>query len=61
MGLAIGFLSLAIAALGIAKYFAPALAAMLDDAGLLLGGGVVLILLSSFGLAMRLSRTSRFA
>jgi high-affinity nickel-transport protein len=39
MGLAIAFLSLSIAALGIAKYFAPALAAILDDAGLLIGKG----------------------
>jgi high-affinity nickel-transport protein len=60
MGLAIGFLSLAIAALGIAKYFAPALAAMLEDAGLLMGVGVILILLSSFAVAMRLSRAERY-
>lgn len=56
MGLSIAFLSLAIAALGIAKYFAPALAAMLDHAGLLMGAGLLAILLASFGLALRLSR-----
>jgi high-affinity nickel-transport protein len=56
MGLSIGFLSIAIAALGMAKYFAPALSAMLEDAGLLMGVGLVVILLASFGLAQRLSR-----
>jgi high-affinity nickel-transport protein len=61
MGLSIGFLSLAIAALGIAKYFAPALGAMLDDAGLWLGLGLMAILLASFGLAMRLSNPEALA
>ena len=56
MGLSISFLSLAIAALGAAKYFAPALSAIVDGAGLLMGGALVAILLASFGLAMRLSR-----
>ena len=56
MGLSIAFLSLAIAGLGMAKYFAPALAAMLDGASLLMGVGLVAILLASFGLALRLSR-----
>jgi high-affinity nickel-transport protein len=61
MGLSIAFLSLAIAALGIAKYFAPALAAMLDDAGLWMGVGVMAILLASFRLALRLSRVEALA
>jgi high-affinity nickel-transport protein len=61
MGLSIGFVSLAIAALGIAKYFQPALAALLDDAGLLMGAALVAILLASFGLAMRLSRPVQVA
>jgi high-affinity nickel-transport protein len=61
MGLSIGFVSLAIAALGVAKYFAPALAALLDDAGLLMGAALVTILLASFCLAMRLSRTVQVA
>jgi high-affinity nickel-transport protein len=56
MGLSIAFLSLAIAGLGMAKYFAPAFAVMLEGAGMLMGAGVVAILLASFGLAMRLSR-----
>jgi high-affinity nickel-transport protein len=56
MGLSIAFLSLSIAALGMAKYFAPGLNAMLDSAGMLMGFGLVLIVLASFGLALRLSR-----
>ena len=56
MGLSISFLSLAIAGLGMSKYFAPALSANLDGAGLLMGAGLVVILLGSFGLALRLSR-----
>lgn len=56
MGLSIAFLSIAIAGLGMAKYFAPAVSAMLENAGLLMGVGLVVILLGSFGLALRLSR-----
>jgi|GEM_PF-2505919 len=56
MGLSIAFLSIAIAGLGIAKYLAPAVSAMLENAGLLMGVGLVVILLGSFGLALRLSR-----
>lgn len=56
MGLSIAFLSIAIAGLGIAKYFAPAFSAMLQGASLLMGVGLVVILLASFGLAIRLSR-----
>ncbi len=56
MGLSIAFLSIAIAGLGMAKYFAPAVSAMLENAGLLMGVGLVVILLASFGLALRLSR-----
>jgi high-affinity nickel-transport protein len=55
MGLSIGFLSIAVAGLGLAKYFAPPLSAVLDGAGLLLGVGLGIILLASFGLALRLS------
>jgi high-affinity nickel-transport protein len=61
MGLSIAFLSIAIAGLGIAKYFAPAVSAMLDSAGLLLGVGIVAILLTSFALAIHLSRPLRTA
>jgi len=56
MGLAIAFLSLAIAGLGIAKYFAPILATMLEGASVLMGIILATILLASFGLAIRLSR-----
>jgi nickel/cobalt transporter (NiCoT) family protein len=56
MGLSISFLSLAIAGLGMAKYFNPSFSAMMDGAGLLIGAALVAILLVSFGLAMRLSR-----
>ena len=56
MGLSIAFLSLAIAALGMARYFAPAIGAMIEGTGLLMGGALIAILLASFGLAMRLSR-----
>jgi len=56
MGLSIAFLSIGIAGLGMAKYFAPALSAALEGASLLMGVGLVLILLGSFGVALRLSR-----
>ena len=56
MGLSIAFLSIAIAGLGMAKYFAPTVSVMLENAGLLMGVGLVVILLGSFGLALRLSR-----
>jgi high-affinity nickel-transport protein len=56
MGLSIAFLSISIAGLGMAKYFAPAFSAMVEGAGLLMGVGLVAILLASFGLAIRLSR-----
>ena len=56
MGLSIAFLSLAIAGLGMAKYFAPAFSAMLEGANILMGCGLVAILLASFTLALRLSR-----
>ena len=56
MGLAIAFLSIAIAGLGMTKYFAPAVTTLLEGAGLLMGFGLVVILLASFALAIRLSR-----
>ena len=56
MGLSIGFLSIVIALLGMAKYFAPAFSAMLEGANLLMSAGLVLILCASFALALRLSR-----
>jgi len=56
MGLSIAFLSIGIAALGMAKYFAPAVSAALQGASLLLGASVLAILLCSYCLALRLSR-----
>lgn len=61
MGLSIAFLSIAVAGLGIAKYFAPAVSTMLDNAGLLMGVGLVVIVLGSFFLALRLSREAPVA
>ena len=55
MGLSIGFLSLAIAALGLAKHLAPAVSAVVDEAGLLPAAGLLAILLGSYALALRLS------
>jgi high-affinity nickel-transport protein len=59
MGLSIGFLSIGIAGLGMAKYFKPAFSAMLEGAGMLLSVALIAILLSSFGLALRLSRAAQ--
>lgn len=56
MGLSIGFLSIAIACLGIGKYFAPEFFSVIEDAALWMGCGIILILLGSFMLALRLSR-----
>ncbi|TRZ56774.1 MAG: nickel transporter [Rhodocyclaceae bacterium] len=56
MGLSIAFLSIATAGLGMAKYFSPAVSAASDGAGLSMGVALMLILLGSFGLALRLSR-----
>lgn len=56
MGLSIAFLSIAIAGVAIAKYFSPTVSAMFENASLLMGVGLLVILLVSFGLALRLSR-----
>ncbi len=55
MSLTIGLLSFAIAALGLARYLVPEIAVATENAGLLLGTGVVVLLLVSFAVAMRLS------
>lgn len=55
MGLSIGFLSLAIASVGIARYVAPGMAAMLEHASLQIGLVLVAMLLASYAIAMRLS------
>ena len=56
MGLSIAFLSIAIACLGMAKYFLPSVSALLEGASLLMGVGLAVILLGSYSLALRLSR-----
>ncbi|HZR70800.1 MAG TPA: nickel transporter [Burkholderiales bacterium] len=56
LGLSIAFLSLAIAALGIAKAASPRAAALAEAGGPALGLGVVLIVLASYALALRLSQ-----
>lgn len=56
MSLTIACLSLSVAALGLARYFAPEVAAATEGAGLPMGLGVVALLLASFAVAMRLSR-----
>lgn len=56
MGLSIASISIAIAGLGMAKYFAPAASALFEGRSLPTGVGLVVILLGSFALALRLSR-----
>ena len=56
MGLSIGFLSIAIACLGMGKYFAPEAFSLIEGAALWMGFGIIAILLGSFVLALRLSR-----
>lgn len=55
MSLAIGFLSLGVAALGFVRYVAPDVAAVTEGRGALLGLGVIVMLLGCFALAMRLA------
>jgi nickel/cobalt transporter (NiCoT) family protein len=55
MSLAIGLLSIAVAALGLARVILPEVAAATEQAGLLLGACVVALLLLSYALALRLS------
>ena len=52
MSFVIGGLSIAIAALGIVKYFSPAAAAFTDDAGLLIGIGLAFCLPAFFAMAL---------
>jgi high-affinity nickel-transport protein len=56
LSLSIGLLSIAIAALGLARYLSPEFARAIESAGMLMGFGLMGILLASFALAMRLSR-----
>lgn len=56
MGLIIAVLSIAIAGVGLARCFAPGVAAMVEGAGVLMGFGLMAVLLASFTLAVRLSR-----
>ena len=53
MSIAIGALSIAIAGLGIVKYFSPTAALLLDAAGLLIGLGLALCMPLVFALALR--------
>lgn len=55
MSLTIGLLSVSIAALGLARYLLPEVAAAAESAGLLPGLGVAALLLASFAIAMRIS------
>lgn len=61
MSLTIGLLSIAIAVLGLARYFLPQFAAAAESAGLLPGLGVVALLLASYAAAMRISGRSAVA
>jgi high-affinity nickel-transport protein len=54
ISLAIAFLSLAIAGLGIAKYVSPSVAAALDNVGLAIGLGILVLPPLSFAIALRL-------
>lgn len=54
MSLAIGFISVAIAGLGIAKYVSSAAAAALDEVGMAIGLGMLVLLPFSFAIALRL-------
>lgn len=56
MSLTIAVLSLAIAGLGLARYFAPEIASMPEGAAPILSLGVIVTLLASFAVAMRLSK-----
>jgi high-affinity nickel-transport protein len=55
MSLTIGLTSLAIALMGLTRYYVPSFAHALDHAGLALGLGVVALTLASFAVAMRLA------
>ena len=56
MGLVIAFLSLGIALLGIAKYFVPTVATLVEGAGFAMGAALAAMLIVSFKLAIRLSK-----
>ena len=58
MSFLIGVLSVAIAGLGIAKYFSPTAALWLDNMGVLLGVGLLLVVPACFALALRAARKS---
>lgn len=58
MGLAVGALSLGVAALGVAKYFSGALDAWLEGRELALGLGVIALVAAAFAAAMLLAQRS---
>jgi high-affinity nickel-transport protein len=59
LGLSVAFLSLSIAALGVAKVSSPGAAAAVEGAGTIVGLGIAAIVLASYALALRLSRQAR--
>src|SRR5262249_453369 len=61
MSLAVGLLSLALAALGLARYLRPELAAASEHAGILPGVVVIALLLASYAIALRLARQRELA
>jgi nickel/cobalt transporter (NiCoT) family protein len=61
MSLMIALLSLSVAALGLGRYFLPEVAAATEDAGMLLGLGVITLIFASFAVAIRLSGRSGVA
>lgn len=54
MSLAIAFLSLAIAGLGVAKHVSPSVAAALDEIGMAIGLGILVLLPLSYVIALRM-------
>jgi high-affinity nickel-transport protein len=56
LGLSIAFLSLSIAALGLARLWSPGAATAVENSGVMMGVGVAAVVLASYALALRLSR-----
>jgi high-affinity nickel-transport protein len=59
LGLSVAFLSLSIAALGLAKLGSPRAAALIEHSGAAIGFGVAAIVAASYAIAVRLSRPAR--
>ena len=58
MSFVIGALSIAIATLGMIKYFSPAAAAFIDSAGLLIGLGLAVCIPAFFAIALRSAKVA---